>query len=812
MKKTLTIVTILLLVSGSLTVLAQTPIKNQNITIIATETIPNFVIENFDKSSVEIQIPDSSTYIMSPGYPMLPKRILTYELPFGINNIKVTVTPDTIASQSIQKPIRPAPTPLPLTSFVQTEIKELMYHQKDLSSFTEFPETWFSYSTGCGLNDENKHITYVIIELYPIKYHPQENLIENVNKFDITLTYSPSSMIISPSSTNYDMVIITPQKFSNILQPFIEHKNNFGVETYVKTTEEIYSEYTGVDKPEQIKYFIKDAIETHNITYVLLVGGLKSLLWSKPRDDLNQGVRGWHVPVRYNNLYDDPEHPLLASSIYDPGVITDLYYADIYETGGNFSTWDPNGDGIFAAMSRPNVENDTGIDMYPDVILGRLACRNTREVKLMTNKIIKYESTPADPSWFKKMIVISGDGFLDQQDLDIQWDITSFPDGDYTIYAQSNNPYGDFGPIDVINITIDRTKETNISFNHDDHLKIDSYPAPPIAEITSPSEGDILGNTDYFYEPRDSEAYCNEFTGWGNVSFENNTMHIRGKSYDPQPYGNVTDIHVWITNDLEEIVFSDWRNNTEMYYEGEWVTGAKSLQGQGGALYYMPPDFEHKILWTSNGNLTGKTEVIEALSEGAGFVFFSGHGSPRVWGDHYPGVPGNRRHASITGLVTMYLRGNPPLVPIEQIKNFNKPYVMVVGGCHNSQFNVSIVPSLLDYYLPLYMWTYGSAAPECFSWWMTRLSSRGAIASIGNTGLGYGTLGKDCTISGLDGGISRDFFRQYSVGGHHILGDAYSQTITDYLGTYDMEEDDHIKSVHQWVLLGDPSLMIGGYQ
>ena len=176
-----------------------------------------------------------------------------------------------------------------------------------------------------------------------------------------------------------------------------------------------------------------------------------------------------------------------------------------------------------------------------------------------------------------------------------------------------------------------------------------------------------------------------------------------------------------------------------------------------------------------------------------------------------PAYGGNRGHASITGLVTMSFRGGPPYFPIEQITNFNKPFIMVVGGCHNSQFNVSIIPSILDLYLPLYMWTYGSAAPECFSWWMTRLAHRGAIASIGNTGLGYGILGKDCTIGGLDGGLSRDFFRQYGDGGLDILGEAYCQTVTDYISTFDMEEDDHVKSIHQWVLLGDPSLMIGGY-
>jgi hypothetical protein len=44
-----------------------------------------------------------------------------------------------------------------------------------------------------------------------------------------------------------------------------------------------------------------------------------------------------------------------------------------------------------------------------------------------------------------------------------------------------------------------------------------------------------------------------------------------------------------------------------------------------------------------------------------------------------------------------------------------------------------------------------------------------------------------------------------------VLGDAYAQTLISYINTFDMGEDDHIKSLQQWVLLGDPTLMIGGY-
>jgi hypothetical protein len=786
-------------------------------------SFPQLIIGEYDKDYVKLSFEDSAYYLMNSGQPMVPKVVRTFELPFGARNVKVDVTPKTVRDREINKEIRPAPISVPLISGIQNvDVRP----KKDLEVYASselFPSTWYQYRVGCGLNAANERVTHVSIHLFPVRYIPTEGRLYIAESAEITITFEEPMSNPFPLNSAYDLVIIAPSKFADDLQRLVDHKNSFDIETKLKTTEEIYNEYPGVDKPEQIKYFIKDALETWDVKYVLLVGGLKSLIWGKPRDDCNQGTKDWHLPVRYNNLFDDPEHPLEASGIHDPGVISDLYYADIYENEGNFSSWDPNGDGVFASWSKPGVANDTQIDLYPDVCLGRLACRNNREVEIMVDKIIKYEQTPADPSWFKKMIVVSGDGFLDQGDLDIQWDVNGIPDGEYTIYAQSENPDGIKGPIDELHVTLDRTVETNLSFNHDDHLQpgYKNYPAPPIAEIVSVSDGDILGNTDFTYTPRDSEAYCNDFTGWANMSYVDGVLAIRGKSYDPQPYGNLTDIHVWIENSDGQAIFSQWRNNTEMYYEGEWVTGEKLLEGKGGALYYMPDDFEKEILWTSNGKFTGQEDVIESLNEGSGFVFFSGHGSPQVWGDHWPGVPGNRRHGSITGLVTCtlsansirYLRFITPFLPVEEISNIDKPFVLVVGGCHNSQFNVSLLATFFDGWLlpSIKMWTYGGVAPECWSWWLTRLSERGAIATIGNTGLGYGTMGKECTIGGLDGGISLEFFRQYGEEGHDILGETYKQTLTYYANNFDMQEDDHVKTLVQWVLLGDPSLKIGGY-
>ena len=776
------------------------------------------VIEASSDEYIEISFEDTSTYLNTPGQPMVPKVVKSIELPFGVRNVKVDVIPQTIQEYEITQEIQPASVHIPL---IASEDNVVPNFKKDLevySSEEPFPSAWYSYRVGCGLNADNKRVTHVAINTFPIRYAPALGKLYVAESADITITYDQPKENLITTDTEHDLVIIAPTRFSRYLQKLVNHKNSFDVDTILKKTEDIYAEYSGADKPEQIKYFIKDAIETWNITYVLLVGGLKSVIWAKPRDDKNQGTKDWFVPVRYTNLFDNPEHPLLASDVYDPGVISDLYYMDIYKEGGEFEDWDPNGDGIYAAWNQPGIENDTGLDFYPDVSLGRLACRNLFELKTVVDKIIKYEKSPCDPTWFKRMISISGDGFLDQQDLDIQWNVSKLPDGEYTIYGQSKNPLGIYGPIDIVHVTLDRSVESSITVNHDDHLTIDSYPGYPISEITSPSNGDILGNTDVFYEPHEGEAYCNVFSGWANVEYENETMHIRGKSYDPKPYGKITDIHVFIKNEDEQTVFSDWRNNTEMIYEGEWITGERLLEGGGGALYYMPEDFEKELLWASKGNLNNPGDVISALSQGWGFAFLSGHGSPNVWADHYPGVPGNRAHGGFDGLMVYE---KPPneygVFPMHKILNIDKPPVILIGGCHNSQFNVSIIASKLDFFTPYIskLWTYGKPIPECFSWYLVKLPRRGAIATIGNTGLGYGTLGKTSNIDGLDGGICIEFFEQYGIQyndiGYGILGDAHQRTITNYVNEFDITEDDHAKTIQQWVLLGDPSLRLGGY-
>lgn len=424
------------------------------------------------------------------------------------------------------------------------------------------------------------------------------------------------------ASDTYDLLIITPQNFANELQPLIDHKTNYNVDTVLKTVEEIYSEYEGRDKPEQIKYFIKHAIETWDVQYVLLIGGRKPSISGEE----------WLLPVRYSHIEDNVWTP-------EDQYISDLYYADIYDTYGSFSSWDTNNNGVFGEWLG-NKSADDIIDLYPDVYVGRLACRNIFEVKIMVNKIINYEKKKCADSWFKRMVVVGGDTYT---------------------------------------------------------------------------------NNDYF--------------------------------------------------------------------EGE--------MSNQQALDWMP-DFEPVKLWTSDGSLYGWQDVVKAINLGCGFIYFAGHGSPFVWATHPP----YDDSIWIDGL---------KIPQMLFLFNREKLPICVVGGCHNSMFNISFFHT---------SWTFGFPVPECWSWWLTRKIGGGSIATLGCTGLGYGPEDKQGPIK--EGGgdwLNEFFFREYGERNVNILGEAWGNAISSYLDDFPIEWNQQAfndtaldaKTVQEWVLLGDPSLKIGGY-
>ena len=633
MKKTISILMIgLLVVSGLGAVALSEADENKLIEKIESLSLSSPAICE-DGEYISVELEGATSYLMEPGKPVLPRITETYTLPFGSNIKDVFVEFSEATKQVLSKEIRPAPEPIiEGKNAIRAEVKSReIYSSSDL-----YPDAVFSYRTCTGL-EGTEHVVFLTVQCYPVRYSPAENTLYHSDTVKISVIYEePSNPITFPDV--YDLVIIAPSKFEQELQPLIDHKISKGMNTTLKTTEDIYAEYTdGRDKQENIKLYIKDAIEEQGISYVLLVGG-----------HVRQ-FQSWYLPARNTNNH--------VGGNFEHGVDSDLYYADIYkENGTAFEDWDSNGNDIFAEFRWGSIDI---IDGAPDVYVGRLPCRSIGDVKTMVNKIIDYEEDKAAESWFKHMLLIGGD------------------------------TYPDSGPAGAYEAEID----TNVS--------------------------------------------------------------------------------------------------------ASYMTG-----------------FNFERLWASTGALTGQKDVEQAINDGAGFIHMAGHANPSILVTYPPDDVNKENKITILRMYNIFnpLKLNPKL------RNTDELPVIVIGGCHNSQFNVTMVNILKgilkDGFKGYFNYPFFKMEwiPKCFSWWLTSKVNGGAIATMGNSGLGMGLPGFDYP-NGLDGWLLPRFFYNYGQLGKDHVGEAHSAAITDYVNEFDINIDDADRQmVEQWVLIGDPSLLMGGYE
>ena len=349
---------------------------------------PIVITEN---STVYVYLNESDLSLMTPGYPILPVNLSVMNLPFGTEliNFSYTFSPPEITI--FTEPLAYAA--LPLTDNNKQDTSQRKYDLPITDSTDPYPSDWVSIRTGGGLIKGN-HTTFLILRIYPIRYFPEQHELQSIHNLSIMITLkSPEEPPIEDHHI-YELLIISPDQFLKKLQPLVDHKTQHNVKTKLVGLNEVYSEMSnqGRDSAEKIKYYIKNAIEQWGVKYVLLVGGRKGQSFS------------WYLPVRYSHVvpYDDQEYA-------EQYFLSDLYYADIYDSQGGFSSWDSNGNNIFAEWT--NSAHDE-MDLYPDVYLGRLACVNPSEVKIMVDKIITYENN-GNTEWFSKMLFVAGDSYND---------------------------------------------------------------------------------------------------------------------------------------------------------------------------------------------------------------------------------------------------------------------------------------------------------------------------------------------------------------------------------------------------------------
>ena len=362
------------------------------VAIVKTSTVNSYVIpikhicvdKKFDKplvknvnSRLHVEIRNINTYAKEVNKPVLPVYRKTYILPRGSKILDIKYKHSQIhrikLSEKIDiykggKWIKTGEDVFPL------EEDTLVY-----------PKNWFNYKVG-GMIKEGKRVTILTLELYPIRYNSKEESIEYVNEIKIDFIYKEgrTKNIVS----NYDLLIVCPSRFISYAQKLAKHKNSLNIKTKILSLKEIYSDYTGYDNAEKIKEAIREEIEEDGIKYVLLIGSIDKL-----------PTRETWIIQKWRGRY------------WNATILSDLYYADIYDANGSFCSWDSNGNGKYGErFYGVNGVNDT-VDLYPDVYVGRLACKNVFEFKTIVDKIINYEKKTKNGNWFKRLLVIGGDTF-----------------------------------------------------------------------------------------------------------------------------------------------------------------------------------------------------------------------------------------------------------------------------------------------------------------------------------------------------------------------------------------------------------------
>ncbi|MGQ9701019.1 MAG: C25 family cysteine peptidase [bacterium] len=174
---------------------------------------------------------------------------------------------------------------------------------------------------------------------------PQCNIEENPG--DLTPTELPS--LLGPP---VDLVIITTEQTSSIYEEFARFKRLLGFNTVIKTLSWIKQHYDGVDDAERIRNFIKDAVVKWGVSFVLL------------GNDVPEIPTRW-VWIEY------------VMGNYPAHITTDLYFSDLDKN------WNFDGDDRFG-------EVPDSIDLYPDVLVGRIPAQDLDDVEGYLNKIYSY--------------------------------------------------------------------------------------------------------------------------------------------------------------------------------------------------------------------------------------------------------------------------------------------------------------------------------------------------------------------------------------------------------------------------------------
>jgi hypothetical protein len=340
------------------------------------------------------------SYNYEPGHPELPVLPVQIVIPAGEEAISVEVSYQRAESITGTYNVYPRQKPYPISyegeiSFVEPA--------NDIYSKDEFyPAELVSEVTTQYLRGHS----IALLNIFPVQYNPvtkellyytsisisietkqtlqAASSFQNFYRDDVStknrvkqLVCNPEEISSYPASNRnreiiYDYIIITNSTYESDFTDFVEFKIAQGYNVFLKTTDEIYTEYTGADNSEKVRNFIIDAYTTMGAEYILL-GGDTSIV----------PYRGFWV-----NSYGTEDY----------NIPSDLYFSGLDRIGtGTGPDWNVNGDNKWGE----HVE----ADYYSEVYLGRISAGNSTEFSAAINKQMMYQDNPVITDLEKSLMV-----------------------------------------------------------------------------------------------------------------------------------------------------------------------------------------------------------------------------------------------------------------------------------------------------------------------------------------------------------------------------------------------------------------------
>ena len=350
----------------------------------------------------KVSFPDCFFSSEQPGFPQLPFMRLNYIIPADKQVVGIRVLQKNEAEISGVYNIFPVQEPYPTSYTLPPQFTKQNLSTYSLNAYT--PQELF-----LNLEDGFKSGYRIFqVQYNPVQYNPVTKKLKLITQIDFEFEYATDNKLFvsssslgeasisaikaglrsmvgnpeaieihaslrssfSPPTNTIDYVIITSNELAESFQEIADWKTQTGLPAKIVTTEWIYDNFDGADSPEKIRNFIKHAHLRWGSLWFLMGGGINI------------------VPIRMAYLHKKSEYA--PTHEYFP---TDAYYAcldgdwnkDRDNTYGEIE-YDRDYNGSFVM----NTSSFDGVDINPDVYVGRIPIQTIEEVNNFKIKYFKY--------------------------------------------------------------------------------------------------------------------------------------------------------------------------------------------------------------------------------------------------------------------------------------------------------------------------------------------------------------------------------------------------------------------------------------